>query len=449
MSLPRIFAIGLAIVLPIILLVVGIGSFVVLGQMKPPPEEKERGPKGLVVFTEPVAKQNISLSIEAQGQAKPRREVDLSPQVGGRVTFVSENLVNGGFVKKGELLVRIEDADYKLAAVRTNSAVASARQTLARVEAEAELARRELEELGIEDPSALALKEPQLAEARASLAAAEAQAADANLQLRRTGVYAPFDGLILENSVDVGQYVSPGRSLGRVFATDVIEIELPIPNEELGDIGLPIAFNASETNPGPKVTLRANVGGFDRAWIGNVARTGAQVDPGTRLVSVIAEVRDPFGEGADGDAPLAPGLFVTATIEGRQVDDVFVAPRAALRGLDAIYVVEEVEASTLDDGEGETGSDTAEDANYNDQNGESSEPEMAEVLRIREVEVIRSDRNFVYVRSGLSAGELVITSPVQAAFDGQRVRTFETSETDTEGAGIPMAASNQIANGAN
>ena len=464
----------LKVIVPILVLGGGVYVFGALGAMKPPPEIKKKGPIGLAVLSEAAVLANVSLSVEAQGEVRPKRQVQLSPQVSGRVKYVSPNLENGGFVKKGEILIRLEDADYRLAAVRAESTVASARQTLATVIAQAEVARTELKELGIENPSPLALREPQLAEARAALAAAEAQAEDAALQLQRTEVRAPFNGLVEQKNVELGQFVSPGSPVGTVFAKDVVEIELAIPNDELGDLGLPIAFNATRSTPGPKVALTADVGGQARNWKGNITRTGATVDSRTRLVSVFVQVDDPFGKGADGNTPLAPGLFVNAIIEGRVLNDIVRAPRSALRGLDTVYVINEREEE-IEDRETrleneknneiaeayEAAKETEKDLGYkipqevmdekianiekkyeeiaeknkkadtaraNDPLAKREAEEKTEIiqtLEVRTVNVQRSTREYVYIASGLQEGEKVITSPVQGATTGMRVRTFE------------------------
>ena len=135
------------------------------------------------------------------------------------------------------------------------------------------------------------------------------------------------------------------------------------------------------------VTFTTNVAGQPRTWKGRVTRTSAAVDPATRLVSAIATVDDPFGEGADGDAPLAPGLFVSAEIEGQMLHDVLMAPRPALRKRDQIFI-----------------------ANPDDS-----------TMSIRTVDVVYTSPEGVYVRSGVEAGEYAITSPIQAPFDGMKI----------------------------
>ena len=385
----------LAIIAPIlIILVLGVGGFVAVGMMKDPPEKVEEVKSGLTVFAEPVREGTLELSVTAQGEVRPRREIVVAPQISGRVSYVSPDFIDGGFIKAGQLLVRVEAADYELAVVRAQSGVASAEQRLARELAEAELAVQDIEALGMEDASPLARREPQLAEARAALDAAKAQAKDAELALNRTAVYAPFSGRVRERTVDIGQVVGTGQSMGRMFANDVVEVSLPLSDAEMGRLGLPLAFAASSAAPGPKVKFTATVGGKERNWIGEVVRTAAAVNSQTRQINVIAELQDPYGKGADGDAPMAPGLFVNAEIVGQTIEGVLIAPRGALRGEDRLFI---------------------------------GNPK-AGTLSIREVDLIYSDPEGAYIRSGVEVGEMAITSPIRAAFDGMKITVMERLE---------------------
>ena len=191
--------------------------------------------------------------------------------------------------------------------------------------------------------------------------------------------------------------VATGQSLGRIFANDVVEVSLPLDDEEMGRLGLPLAFAASDAQPGPKVGFSAVVGGIERHWTGEVVRTAAAVNSQTRQINVIAELKDPYGTGADDGAPMAPGLFVNAVIEGNTIPDILIAPRASLRGEDRIFI------GNADEG----------------------------TLSIREVDLIYSDPDGAYVRSGIEAGEFAITSPIQAAFDGMNVTVMERQPDGT------------------
>jgi RND family efflux transporter MFP subunit len=382
----------IAIAAPIaIIAVLGVGGTVVLQNLKPEPEKAEEARIGLNVFAEQVRRGNLEITVEAQGEVRPRREIVVAPQISGRIAYVSPDFIDGGFIKQGQLLVRVEAADYELAVVRARSGVASAEQGLTREIAEAELAQQDIEDLGISDVSPLARREPQLAQARAALDAAKAQLKDAELALERTAVYAPFAGRVWERDVDIGQVVATGQSLGRIFANDVVEVSLPLDDEEMGRLGLPLAFAASDQQPGPKVDFSATVGGIERQWTGEVVRTAAAVNSQTRQINVIAELKDPYGKGADGGAPMAPGLFVNAVIHGDTIPDVLIAPRASLRGDDRIFI-------------GDTNKGT---------------------LSIRTVDLIYSDPHGAYVRTGIDAGEFAITSPIQAAFDGMNITVME------------------------
>lgn len=382
----------LAIALPLLILaVIGMGGFITLQALKPVPEESDEPIAGLAVFAEPITLSDFTLSVEAQGEVAPKREIIVSPQIGGRISYISPDFINGGFIERGQVLVRLESADYELAVTRARSAVASAQQRLAREQAESELAIRDLEDLGITDASPLARREPQLAEAQASLAGAQAQLEEAELALRRTAVIAPFSGRVYERSADIGQFASPGQSLGRIFATDAVEVILPLSDDEMGRIGLPLAFAADGERTGPEVVFSAQVAGVPHSWTGHVTRTGATIDPRSRTIAVIAEVEDPFGEGSDNGVPMAPGLFVDALIEGAVIENVRITPRAALRGTGEVYI------------------------------GNPSEG----TLSIREVDVIYTDTRGAYIRSGVEPGELAIVSPIQAAFDGMRIKVLE------------------------
>lgn len=382
----------LAITLPLVILIVlGVGGFITLQALKPVPEESDEPIAGLAVFAEAITLDSFTLSVDAQGEVAPKREIIVSPQIGGRISFISPDFIGGGFIERGQVLVRLEAADYELAVTRARSAVASARQRLAREQAESELAIRDLEDLGITDASPLARREPQLAEAEASLAGAQAQLEEAELALRRTAITAPFSGRVYERNADIGQFAAPGQSLGRIFSTDAVEVVLPLSDEEMGRIGLPLAFAAEGELTGPEVVFSAEVGGVPHTWIGHVTRTGATIDPRARTINVIAEVQDPYGTGSDNGVPMAPGLFVDARIEGAMIENVRIAPRSGLRGLDEVYIGNPAEGT----------------------------------LSIRQVDVLFTDTDGAYILSGVEPGDLAIVSPIQAAFDGMRIKVLE------------------------
>ncbi len=371
---------------------IGGGGFIALNVLKPKPEQAPERPVGLSVFAEQVVRDDLVFSVQAQGEVRPQREILVAPQIAGRISFVSEDFIDGGFIRRGQVLIRLENADYRLGVVRAKSGVASAEQRLAREQAEAEIARQDLISLGIDDSSPLARREPQLLEAQAGLDSAKAQLADAELALARTAVTSPFTGRVREKNVDMGQFVSPGSPLGRIFATDVVEVVMPITDDQLGQLGLPLAFAETAAAPGPAVVFSGNVGGKPRLWQGRITRTSAAVNPNTRLINIIAELDDPYGKGADDGAPMAPGLFVTASVEGNRIDDLFVVPRGAVRSGNKIFL------------------------------GDTEKGE----LRIHEIDLVHSHPDGAWFRSdAIGVGDLAIISPLQAPFDGMSITVLE------------------------
>ncbi len=335
-----------------------------------------------------VTLEDARLTVTSQGTVRPRTESQLVPEIAGRVTWVSPSFAVGGFFEAGEVLVRIDPFDYEQMLVSARSQLAQARLQLAQEEAEAEVAQREWETLGRGDPRALALREPQLEDARAAVAAAEAGVERAVRDLERSEMVAPYAGRVRTKSVDIGQYVRVGDTLATVYAVDVAEIRLPLPDDELAYLDLPLSYRGVEQQAQPGVTLRATFAGETHVWNGRIVRTESEIDSVSRMVHAVAEVADPYAPGPNPNRPpLAVGMYVEAEIGGRTARDVAVLPRQALRGRDQVLVVT-----------------------------------PGERLSFRAVDVLRTSTESVLVRAGLQTGELVVISPLDTPTDGMRVQ---------------------------
>jgi RND family efflux transporter MFP subunit len=386
-------------ILPIAVIVLAIVGNGIMGALREEPEKNESDIKAAPVLVAQPVQETVRLSIQTQGEVQPRTEISLVPQVSGNIAYMSDAFIEGGAFKKGDLLLQVEQRDYKLRVVQARANVAQARTRLTSEQAESDIARRDWEELGqkAEDLSPLALREPQLDEARAALASAEAALDEAELALERTSIRAPFDGRVRRAMADFGQYITPGTPLGEIFSDHIMEVPLPLTDGELGQLGLNVGFNETETVKGPEVTLTATVAGRPREWTGRIVRTDSGYDPSTRVLFGYVEVEDPYGAGADDGTPLAPGLFVTVNVQGRSVSDSMVLPRTALRGNDKVYV--------------------AKDDN---------------TLEIRTVNVASSDRERVILAGGLTGDERIVTSPVTAAADGMKIEIVDPTAEEAE-----------------
>ena len=343
-------------------------------------------PPGVRVYEVTLA--DAPLTVTSQGTVQPRTESQLVPEIAGRVTWVAPSFAEGGFFEAGDVLVRIDPFDYEQMLVSARSQLAQARLRLAEEEAEAEVAEREWETLGRGDPRELALRKPQLDDARASVAAAEAGVERATRDLERADIRAPYAGRVRAKNVDIGQYVRVGDTVATVYAVDFAEIRLPLPDDELAYLDLPLSYRGVERQTQPGVTLHARFAGETHAWKGRIVRTESEIDSVSRMVHVIAEVADPYAPGPNPNRPpLAVGMYVEAEIGGRTARDVAVLPRETLRGRDQMLVV------TPDDR-----------------------------LSFRTVDVLRTSTESVVVQSGLQAGELVVISPLDTPADGMLVQ---------------------------
>ncbi|MEM9422273.1 MAG: efflux RND transporter periplasmic adaptor subunit [Pseudomonadota bacterium] len=333
-KLKVIFA-NLAIVATFVVLIMG------LGMLRPKPERQEPVSLAPVVFVDEVEYEPVSLDVFAQGEVRPKQQIDLASQVGGKIVRVADNFAEGGVIKTGDVLIEIEDADYRLAVTRAKAQVASAKQALEIERAESELAKADFEELsaltGQSKPSDLTLRRPQLARAEADYQSALANLEEAKLALSRTKVVAPFNGRVRTIAANLGQFISPSARLGQIFSTDIAEVRLPLTDEDLARLNLPLAF--SSDRDGPIVTLSTVVAGRARQWVGRIARIDAAIDTSTRQIAAIVEVNDPYGTAADKGFPLAMGLFVDAQITGPILEKATIVPRIAVRNRNTAFTV--------------------------------------------------------------------------------------------------------------
>ncbi len=381
---------ALIFVLPIVVLVAAIGGTVAMSAFAPEPEETEDPIKALPVLTTRAQTGSVTLTVKAQGEVQPRTEINIVTEVSGRITYMSPSFIEGGRFSRGDLLIQIDPAEYKLRVIQARANVSQADTVLAREKSEAELARMDWADLGTGGtPTPLTLREPQMAEAAARLEAAKAQLAEAELQLSRTNIRAPFHGRVTTRLVDAGEFVGANNRLGDIYATDIMDVRLPLSQSDLRQAGLYLGYEAGGDTTVP-VTLSANVAGQYTEWEGIIARTDSRYDSQSRVLHAYAEVRQPFAVDASQKAPLAPGLYVEADIAGPTLDNVVTIPRAALRGDDQVYVAN-------DDG----------------------------TLTIKTVEVLSSERTQVVIGSGLRAGDATITSPIRGVADGMKIEVVE------------------------
>ncbi|MDH5500370.1 MAG: efflux RND transporter periplasmic adaptor subunit, partial [Gammaproteobacteria bacterium] len=311
-----------------------------------PPEVPQRAPftgPQMVVDTLPVMRRDYQVLLQSYGTVQPRTQTTLIAQVGGQIVAVNPNVRDGGFFEKGDVLASIDSRDYEADVRIAEAALMDARQALAEAEARTVQAKEDWERLGnAGEAPELVLRLPQLEAARARVISAQSALQKSKLDLERTDIVAPFAGRILRKLADIGQVVTVNTPLAEIYATDSVEIRLPLKNRDLGFIELPERYrNSAATAPAATaVTIRSELFGGD-SWDAELIRTEGAIDESARQLHVIAQINDPFSHSSEDRAPLKIGQYVTAELTGKQLSDVLVIPNTAIYQGSYVYVVED------------------------------------------------------------------------------------------------------------
>lgn len=331
---------------PLVITCIGVVVIFLLfvARPQPTPQAPPDEASNIRVHVLPAEPRNERLSVLVRGTVIPKRRMDLTAEVSGRVLEVHDSFVEGGFFAAEQVLVRLDERDYRAALLSAEARVAEAEQRLAEERGRNLQARREWRDLGSETANNLFLRKPQLAAAEANLASAQGEVSVARRNLERTQVTIPFTGRITQTHVNPGQYVTLGSPLASVYDATVVEVRLALTDAQAALIDLPLTptLGASGAASVP-VTLTANVAGTEQQWPGQLVRTQALVDPDSRMYYAVVEVNDPFAlldEAGQARAPLLPGLFVQAEITGKSLEQVIRLPRTALFGRSQLLVLD-------------------------------------------------------------------------------------------------------------
>lgn len=378
------------------LVIVGGGGFGAVKLIKSRKQAQRQPPvsQGVLVEALTAAPGAQRARVVAQGNVVPAQQVQLQPQVQGVVEAVHPQLVIGGRLPAGAELLRIEDADYRLA-------VEQQQANLARVEFELEVeqgrksvAEREWKLLqrrgGSKSSGKLARREPHIRAAKAAVRGAKSALRRARLDVARTRIEAPFNAIVEAESVEVGQVARPGAPVATLVGTDAFWVQVSVPVDELGWLQMPDA--AGEGGAKAEVVYRYE--GREVRRPARVVRLLGRLDPVGRMAQLMVQVDDPLNlapsEAADGAAERAPlllGAYVTVEIEGRTLDDVYEVPRLAVRPGDRIWKVTD-----------------------------------ERTLEITPVRVVRRRADTVLIDEGVAAGDRIVTSRLTAPVPGMRLR---------------------------
>lgn len=424
------------VVLPIIILAAAVALSI--GLLRTPPEVPRSEPEALaaVVGVADLSAESPPVFVEAFGTAVAARQTQIQPEVTGRISGLHPQLVPGGRITEDETLFEIDRSDYAIRVAEAEASVSVARllvesfrsnldsllMQVEQISAELEYLRWNAQRLGRLSESeqagevelreaqssfqsreaALASLEAQVAEQRyaveratAEVRVAESRLATAELALSRTRVRAPFDAIVIEESVEVGQLIGPQTVVATLAATDEFWVEAAIPVSRLSSIRF------AEGNPGgpSAVTVAVATGEGTVSMKGVALRSLGRLDPEGRMARVLISVRDPLkldealnaGRGA-----LLLGSYVRLQVDAGILENVFAIPRYALRENNRVWV--------------------------RDSTGN---------LAIRQVEVVWRRQEDVLVRDAFVPGDRLVTTHLSSVIPGMPLTVRETSAEST------------------
>ena len=359
-----------------------------------PPQTRRSGPPATTninVQVQLLKAKPFVAHVSSFGTVKPRVQTMLSAQVSGQVMVINDDFREGGFFNKGDVLVQLDDRDHRAEVQQSQANLMNAKQALLEEQARVEQAKTDWQRLGNgEQANDLVLRKPQLAAAQAAVLSAQAQLDKANLDLERTKIKAPFAGRVLQQLVDVGEVVSANTELGEVYASDVVEVRLPIKNSDLDLIKLPVRFVGQEQQVGAKVRFHSTVFG-EQSFDGRLVRTEGAIDSNAQQLYVVGQISDPFAANST-QMPIKIGQYIKADIEAEPLTNPIVIPNSAIYQGSYVY--------TVVDGN---------------------------LLR-KDISVKWQDTEQSVIKSGLNEGELLVLTPLGQVSSGTPVSILNSQQ---------------------
>ena len=356
---------------------------------KSAPKARKKPPAKMIPFVQAIIVYPAAQAvvIPAMGTVIPAREMILKSRVSGEIVQIHPDFKEGSFLKKGTDILQIDDADYRLAIAKKQSAVANARYALKLEQGHQIIAKMEWEMFNKAQPAGdkdveLALRKPHLKKALADLASAEADIKQAMLNLDRTVICTPFNAIVRATRVEVGSQITPQESLGELAGADEYWIKVSIPVDRLKWITIPRSYK--EQGSKAKINYRS---GAELA--GTVIKLLGDLEPDGRMARLLVSVKDPLGlQSPDGRSfPILIGEYVRVSIDGRQINDAYRIPVMALRDNAYVWIA-----------------------------GEDDK------LKIRKIETLWRDKDMVLLQNGLYPGERLIVSDIAAPISGMQIK---------------------------
>ena len=375
-------------------------------------------PAAVDVTTATAIVRELPQYFEATGSLTGDEQTDVAPSIGGKVVAIGVDM--GSYVKRGQMIVRLDDVDSKLRVQQQQAQVEQMKASLRQAEekvgmrpgqsfdvnkipevnnakvaldlAEKNLRRSEkLIETGDVSRSAYDQQKAQrdqlrevyegalslarqnyaaVMTARANVANAESQLNLARRNLSYALVFSPIDGFVSERTADLGEYVSTTQKVATIVRINPLRVRIDIPEQAIPAISVGQSVSVT-TSAWP-----------DKNFSGRIARVSPNVTPASRTLTVEAEVENSSGA-------LKPGQFATVRILQSRAQPAVLVPARSVRtesGVSRVFVIKDGHAQQ------------------------------------RVVQLGQTEGDLVQIKNGIAGDEQVATSNVEQLADGMAVK---------------------------
>jgi len=373
------------ILIPLVIVVLGFVGFKAIMSMKATPKRKKPAKMGLLVRVNEAKLISERAVITGSGEITAEKTIDIVNRTAGKVIYVNPKFKEGGLLKKGDVILKVEQDDYIIALKQAEASLEKSKYTLVKVKSEAEIAKAQWEKWkamkerlnlkGADKPHPLALYVPQIKDATADVRAKEASVMQAKLNLARTTIKAPFDCVVQTDNVDEGKYIKAGDTVGNIVGREFFEIKVPLTVKQM-------ALLDEETKPEASITV--SDGRYKGTWSGTLDRTLKTVNTKGRMTQAVIIIPDPLKP--QNGISLSVGMFADVKIKGKTFENIVAIPKIALREGSKVWIAEKGR------------------------------------MKITDVTPMLEQNGMVWITEGLSGGEQVIITPVSGAVDGLKLR---------------------------